>query len=407
MRLRTTIFWLHLPAGVLAGGVVLVMSATGALLAYEKLITTWADGYVVATPAPGAARLPVEALLARAREARPGSTPSALTLRAEATAPAMVQFGREASLFLDPFTGSVFGEGSHQARAFFRAVTEWHRFLGMVPNGRELGRGITGASNLAFLLIVLSGLYLWWPDQWTRSVLRSIVFFRGGLRGKARDFNWHNTIGIWCFLPLAFVIATAVPMSYPWANDLLYRLVGDVPAPRPSGPGPGRPPAEARGESERRAPALDGPLDLVGLDALWRRAEQQVPGWQSITLRIPSSPRPQWTFSIDASQTGAIRPDQRSELTLDRRTAEVVRYEPYTSLSPGRRLRGWIRFTHTGEAFGLLGQAIAGTASLGATVLVWTGLALAARRFLAWCSRRSRARAATALQPDGSSRDAV
>jgi uncharacterized iron-regulated membrane protein len=413
MKLRTVIFWMHLPAGVIAGGIILIMSVTGALLAYEKQITAWADGYQVAPPQAGAARLSVEALLSRVREARPDATPSALTLRADKAAPAIVQLGRDSMLFLDPFTGSVLGEGSRKARAFFRGVTDWHRWLATSADSRALGRGVTGASNFVFLFIVLSGLYLWWPDQWTRSVLRSIALFRFGLRGKARDFNWHNVIGFWSFLPLAFVVACAVPMSYPWANDLVYRLVGDEPparrveggepARRPRPEGGARPEGEARPErgprTERgprptdRGPAEAGKApDLAGLDALWARAEQQVPDWQSISLRIPSSSSAPWTLSIDTSRTGAIRPDKRSQLTLDRSTGTVVRFEPYSSQSPGRRVRTWMRFIHTGEAFGYVGQAIAGLASTGAAVLVWTGLGLACRRFLAWLGRRSRGR---------------
>ena len=46
-----------------------------------------------------------------------------------------------------------------------------------------------------------------------------------------------------------------------------------------------------------------------------------------------------------------------------------------------------LRFAHTGEVLGLPGQTIAGIASAGAVVLVYTGLALALRRFVAWRRR--------------------
>jgi hypothetical protein len=45
---------------------------------------------------------------------------------------------------------------------------------------------------------------------------------------------------------------------------------------------------------------------------------------------------------------------------------------------------------HTGEVLGLAGQTIAGIASFGGAVLVWTGLSLAWRRFVQWrATRRS------------------
>jgi len=52
-------------------------------------------------------------------------------------------------------------------------------------------------------------------------------------------------------------------------------------------------------------------------------------------------------------------------------------------------MRTFLRFAHTGEYFGVIGQTIAGLATGGAVVLAYTGLALALRRFLAWRARRS------------------
>ena len=43
---------------------------------------------------------------------------------------------------------------------------------------------------------------------------------------------------------------------------------------------------------------------------------------------------------------------QRSQLTLNRATGDVVKWEPYADNSTGRKLRTWVRALHTGEAFG-------------------------------------------------------
>ena len=80
-----------------------------------------------------------------------------------------------------------------------------------------------------FLFIVLSGMYLWLPRVWKWIQFKNVLWFRGGLAPKARDFNWHNVIGFWSAVPLAIVVAGAVPISYPWASNLVYRIVGDTP----------------------------------------------------------------------------------------------------------------------------------------------------------------------------------
>jgi flavodoxin len=71
----------------------------------------------------------------------------------------------------------------------------------------------------------------------------------------------------------------------------------------------------------------------------------------------------------------------RSQLTLNQSSAETVKWEPYAAASTGRKLRVWVRGLHTGEALGIIGQTIAGLASLGGCFLVWTGVAMAWRRF--------------------------
>ncbi len=319
MSLRKTLFWIHLATGCVVGIIVLLMSVTGVLLTYERQITSWADrGFRSTPPRVGAARLPVEAMLERVT-AQNGGMPSAITLRADAAAPAEVSFGREHVFLVDVYSGGVLGEASQAARSFFQKVEDWHRWLGAGGEHRAAGRAVTGACNFGFLLLVVSGPFLWLPRRWSLQNVKAVALFRGGLGGRARDFNWHNVIGIWCAIPLFGIVLSGVVMSYPWANNLLYRLTGNA-AP------------VQRAEGGQRGGAR-GEASIKGLNGLWARAEQQVPGWRSVTLRLPA--RGPLTFTIDTGNGG--RPDQRSQLTLNRRSAEVVRWEPFTSYNAGRR----------------------------------------------------------------------
>jgi uncharacterized iron-regulated membrane protein len=382
-QLRRVVFWCHLVAGVAAGLVILVMSVTGVLLAYERQIERWGDtrDYTVVRPSPDAARLPAETLLARVRESQPAAAAATtLTLYAEATEPATLSLPGGRNLFVNPYTGDVFGEGSTRVRAFFRRVTDWHRWLGAAGENRAAARAATGASNLIFLFIVASGFYLWWPRKWTRNSVRAVVWFRRGQGGKARDFNWHNVIGFWSAVPLFIVVLSAVVISYTWASNLVYRLAGEAP-----------PVQQQRGGTPGGAGAQQGggtAAPLEGLDALWSQAERQVEGWRSISLQLPQKPDAPVTFAIDLGNGG--QPQLRSQLTLDRKTGEVLRWEPYSNNTRGRRLRTWLRFAHTGEVYGLVGQTVAGLASLGGAFLVYTGLSLAWRRLYSWRGRRSR-----------------
>src|SRR5215210_8478785 len=110
---RKIMFWSHLAAGVAAGVVILIMSVTGVLLTYQRQIQRWADvrGYNVSRPTADASRLPVEALLSKAREAR-RAAPSGVTLYSDAASPATVAFPGGRTLYVNPYTGEALGEGS-------------------------------------------------------------------------------------------------------------------------------------------------------------------------------------------------------------------------------------------------------------------------------------------------------
>jgi len=381
MNLRKQLFWIHLAVGCGVAVVVFIMSITGVLLAYERQITGWSDrSFRSARPGAGARRMPMGAMLAEV-SSRNAGLPSAITLRSDATAPAEVSFGRDTILLVDVYSGKVLGEASRGTRAFFESVENWHRWLGTSLAQRPAGRAVTGACNLGFLFLVVSGPFLWLPRKWSWQNVRAVVFFRRGLMGKARDFNWHNVFGIWCAAPLFVIVVSGVVMSYPWANNLVYRLTGSEVPPQNNGRRPGSEQARSRDAARQTGAAA-----LAGLDGPWIRAEQQMAAWRSITLRLPQDGRGPLTFAIDAGDGG--RPDKRSQLTLDRRTGEVIRWEPFSSYSTGRRIRSWLRFLHTGEAGGLAGESLAAVASTGGATLAWTGLWLAIRRWLRWRMRR-------------------
>ena len=369
---RSLIFWIHLIAGVAAGVVVLIMSITGVALTYEKQMLEWADRGAWTAPSSADARhLAPETLLAKVAEAQPGAAPTGVALRANPAAPATVTFDGNKSLLVDPYTGALIGKPPTGLRDFFRTMTVWHRYLALEGTSRATGRAATGAANLAFLFIVLSGIYLWLPRVWTWFQFKNVLWFRGGLPGKARDFNWHNVIGFWSAVPLAIVVAGAVPISYPWASNLVFRLAGEQPPTQ--GTGPARPAAKPE------------PVSDTGLDAAWQRAQKQVPEWRTITVRLSAAEKP-LTLIVDEGYGG--QPQKRETLTINRATSEIAKIDAFSDLSPGRRARSWLRFAHTGEFYGLAGQTVAGIVSAGGAVLVYTGLALAWRRFWSWLRRR-------------------
>jgi uncharacterized iron-regulated membrane protein len=311
--------------------------------------------------------LPLSRIVAATATATPAAKPSNVIVRSDRFAPVAVAFGRERTLFVNPYTGAILGEGASRVRGFFEANKSLNRWLLLKGEARDRGKAITGAANLVFLFIVLSGLVIWIPRRRTRTGFRNAMFFRRGLRGRARDFHWHHVFGIWAFLPLVAIVFSAVVISYPWASRLVYRAFGSTP------------PNQQQPANERSG----GKLDLALLDRLSAAARTEsarvAPQWKSLSIRLPLSSKGPVAFALDERNGG--RPDKRSQLMIDPQTARLVEHKTYARQEAGQQARSWLRWIHTGEASGILGQLVAMLASAAAVVLVYTGLALALRRF--------------------------
>lgn len=371
--LRKTIFWFHLATAVTIGVIVILLAATGVLMTYQKQLQSWADlrGLNGAPPVAGAAVLPT-AQLVNAAQAKRAGKPSAVRWRSDVDAPVEVIFGNSGSVFINAYTGAVLGNGADGLRDFFRKVGGIHSNLALSGSLRPIGAKVVTLSNFAFLFLIISGFFLWWPRNWSASAVRNALWFRRGLRSKARDFNWHNVIGFWSLVPLFIIVATAVIISYSWAGNLVYRAVGEDP------------PTQAETRPAKATPLSEAVLSQI--DPLVARAMRQDDAWRSITMQL-SSAAGGITFSVDRGPGG--QPQKRGTLVLNAGTSEVVKWEPFNALSTGQRLRSIIRFAHTGEVGGFAGQTLAGLFSGGVLFLAYTGLALALRRFIGWRRRET------------------
>lgn len=372
---RKVLFWIHLVAGATGAIVIFIMCVTGAVLSFEKNIIEFAERDQQRVAAVTGERLPVSRLIASAAAAKPNAKLASLTIPSDPASSATISLGREGRLFIDPYTGNVLGEGNAALRGFFSTMTSLHRWLALEGDGRAWGKAITGFFNAMFLVLAITGLYIWMPRKLSLRNIKPVLWFRKTHTGKARDFNLHNVTGFWCSLVLIVLTATGMVISYRWASDLVYTLTGNEPPAQQARKEPGEKKAEVPATPEQ-------------LDSLWAAAMTRNDGWKSMSLRLPVVEEA--VFTVDEGKYWNIF--GRSTLTLNTATAEVAKWEPYSDRNSGQQLRTWMRFTHTGESFGFVGQLIGFIACLGGALLVYTGVALSVRRFARWLNRRRTAR---------------
>lgn len=372
---RNILFWLHLIAGLVGGIVIFIMCVTGAALSFEKDIAKFAERdmrYVA--PPENAQKLSLNEILAKVAEAKPNAKPASIAIPNEPNAAWQISLGRGQTVFVDPYTGEITGEGAKGWQSFFGFMTDLHRYVALSGDGRPVGKAITGACNLMFLFLAISGIYIWFPRRLSWKHFKAALTLRWKVKGKARDFNWHTVLGFWTSLILIVLTLTASVISYQWANNLLYTFTGNE-VPQQQQQAPPNP-----NQQNEPPPALP-----ENLSAIWAKAEAQSPTWKTISMRLPIA-KDQAVFTIDEGIYWNIF--GRSTLTIDAKTSEVAKWETYGEQNAGRQLRSWFRFTHTGETGGFVGQFIGFLACLGGAVLVYTGIALAVRRFWRWRGKR-------------------
>ena len=372
--IRRVLFWSHLSAGVLASLLILFFSITGSLLAFERQIVNAADtSYGKAMPTASEAKpLPMDRLLALATPGIPEQVQS-ITLSSDPSALVAFQTDNRDVYLIDPYTGKVQGPASPRARAFFDKVTGLHRWFGLGNASHSNAMVVKGTTVLLFVYLIFSGAILWIPARWTRTNINRGMVPKFGLRGRARNYNWHKVTGLWLSLPLAIIAGTGVIMALPWANALLFHIAGS-PVPVHNGP-PNA--GHHEGGREHAHEGSHGAEAQPHLDAAFAQAASSVAGWQTVNLRLAGG-GPALNFTVDRS--GGGHPNTRVQVVVEKESLQVTRKTEFADQTRGQQWRGWVRFLHTGEAGGWWGEGIACIAALGAALLSVTGLLLSLNR---------------------------
>ncbi|MDE2873672.1 MAG: PepSY-associated TM helix domain-containing protein [Gemmatimonadota bacterium] len=373
---RKVLFRLHLSVAVAVGLFIVTMAVTGAVIAGEDALMSLAERRRSVAVPEGLRRRPPDDLVAAAEKwGAEGGVPftaTSIEYGSRPDAAVQVHAGRDRRVFVNPWTGEVVGGGFPFLEGFFDGVRGWHRWLGVSGAEVRTGRAVTGAANVAFLFLLLTGPLLWIPRPVTRRTLAENLLLRRCARGPGRQLNLHLVIGIWSVAPLVLISATGVVMSYPAVGDRVYAVVGAL---MPGGAGVGEDVArtapstavEARGD--RVVP--DGQGGLAGALAA---AGATVPGWRGIVLAVP---RPDDERMVAEVRTGrAGQPQKASVVTVDRGSGAVLSLKSFRDEPRSHRAQELLRHAHTGEYWGLAGQLMAGVFALATVAMAWTGFSV-------------------------------
>ena len=158
--IRSIIFWAHVCSGVAAGLIVFTKSITVVRLMYERQINGWAAQQHYVPEAEQQNRLSLEELLNLQALAQPDTAVTSAIITNDPGAPVSFRAGRRGGISLNPYTGQEMETGSPGLDAAFSALTGFHRWFNVQGENRAVARQVTGVSNVIFLFMGLSGMYL-------------------------------------------------------------------------------------------------------------------------------------------------------------------------------------------------------------------------------------------------------
>lgn len=283
-RFWRTVWRVHFYAGMLVIPFLVTLAVTGTLILYEDPLNDVADGELRFVDAGGTGDLlPLDDQVDAAQEAYPGLEVGGVTPPAGPDRSTMVSLAvgddgaRE--VYVDPYTGDVLGSKMYHddlpglaRRIHGNLLFGWSvpmpTLAGLMGDGPltapvEVGDLMLELMASWGLVLVASGLYLWWPRK--REAGKSLFRPRLSKRGRARWRDLHAIPGAVLSLVVVLLILTGLPWSGFWGGNWDH-LVNSV------GSGKGGPEA-----APASSPVESGDLDRFGNPVAWAARATPVP----------------------------------------------------------------------------------------------------------------------------------
>lgn len=383
---RTVWRW-HFYAGLFCIPFVVFLSLTGSIYLFRPQVDAWLDrpyAHLGGAQAAPPSRT-VEAVLA----ANPGWTLHAYQIPASGHAAAQVLIGRggvERRVYVDRSDLRILKSVPEEQR-FMRVIFHLH---GELLQGDRGSMAVELAASWAIVMIV-TGLYLWWPRQVIS--LRGVLWprFGGGRRLFWRDL--HAVTGVWIALLALFMLASGLPWAKNWGGYLksVRRLAGVASAHQDWTTGRSSEIAEHRAQDA--AGAMAGMADMPGMAgagatagrasaaslAALDRVAPVVAGLDlppPVLVSPPTRPGGAWSGRSDTQD----RP-LRVEVKVDPATGAVLKRTGFAQRDLIDRIVAVGVAAHEGQLFGWANQALG-------LLLAASLVALSVSAVVLWLRRR-------------------
>ena len=353
---------IHLWLGLASGLVVFLVSITGCIYVFEQEINQLLQTGVYRDVEPqDAPLLPPHALTEHilphvdgeilrmnATLYPTGDRASVIWVRGE---------DRQYTAYLqNPYTG----EAIHH---FPCSINFWAVVLGihtslLIP---EVGGQVVAAATLIFVIMLISGLILWFPKS--KKGYKQRFRIKWGASPKRLNYDLHNVLGFYMTWILILVALTGLVWSYNWVEGAIYWVAngGETASSNASEEVQSLPSSEAANLTSTWHP----------VDKAFQTLVKQYDRPEEYFIDYPTDSLAPLLVNIRTEQ-GAFY-NRHDSYLLDQYSGEVLQTNRWDDKNNGEVLREANYNIHTGAILGLPGKVLAFFASLVAASLPVTG----------------------------------
>jgi uncharacterized iron-regulated membrane protein len=353
--------WIHLWLGLAAGLVILVVALSGSLLVFRTELEHLFQPSLFYVQ-PMQARHSVDEMAATVQARFPKYKLNYITVEPAANRTVLISMrkgkGKTADLMLaavNPYTGEITKTVDEQ-NMFFEKVERLHRFLCL----GDVGKVITGISCSIFVIMLITGMILWWPNKKNKKQRFKIKW-----DASFKRLNWdlHAVSGFYINIFVLIIALIGLVWSYKWVDNLFFYAFDGKPAPIKA-PVPKAIPVKGVAYFDQMLTRTDSVLTFRG----------------PVTIRFGE--KDSLAIAVSKLNTEASVDRVIDILYFQAGTAKLVAQKPFAKETLGFRARRLLVPIHTGAIYGWPTKILALICALIAASLPVTG-------FLVWWGRKN------------------
>ncbi|MEB0248558.1 MULTISPECIES: PepSY-associated TM helix domain-containing protein [unclassified Mucilaginibacter] len=369
---KKALLFCHRWLGLISGLVVFIVSITGCIFCFQDEIQDAIYDYRTVQNT-GKPYVQPSQLINEVKKAYPKASPDFIYYYgAGRPAGVLANLGKEGYeyVFLDPYTGKITYHEKPQTN-FFIIVEYIHLYLLLPP---AIGKWIVGVSVIIFMVIMVTGLILWWPKRKTDRK-RSFTIKWGG-RWRRVNYDLHNVLGFYATAIAMILAISGLAIAFEPVSKAIYATANvgtnikykdEV--------------SEPKSDSLKKAGLAKQPV----IDIAFAHARQQSP--KAEMFLIHNDPAVSGAIGVGAYPE-SMHYASASGYEFDKYNGKLLKTYAYDKKSPGLKLNEMNYDIHVGQIFGLATKIIAFLVSLICASLPVTG-------FIIWLGKRKKNKSKT------------